>query len=251
MSAPLQVAIVDDEPLARARLRRLLQKIDGERIRIALECVDAEELLHEAGRVPLDALFLDIEMPGGGGFGALQRWPGTPPVVVFVTAYSEHAVRAFDARALDYLVKPVAEDRLRDTVARLRALDGRSPPAADAPHARIALPLGPSTHLVALDDIDLIVARGNYLDIHAIDRTYVVRRTLREFLAGLDPARFVQLHRSAVVRVGAIRAIRPQGSGRFRLELRGERRVHTGRNFRARVQALLVTPVAGSAGETD
>ncbi|WP_020650642.1 LytR/AlgR family response regulator transcription factor [Solimonas variicoloris] len=249
MSAPLQVAIVDDEPLARARLRRLLQKISGERIRIALECVDAEELLHEAGRVPLDALFLDIEMPGGGGFGALQRWPGPLPAVVFVTAYSEHAVRAFDARALDYLVKPVAEDRLRDTVARLYARDGRPPPA-EPPRARIALPLGPSTHLVALDDIDLIVARGNYLDIHAIDRTYVVRRTLREFLAGLDPACFVQLHRSAVVRVSAIRAIRAQGSGRFRLELRGERQLHTGRNFRARVQALLSAPAVGSAADT-
>lgn len=94
----LRAAIVDDEPLARGRLRRLLRSASNGDIMVVVECVDVEDVLTEAMQTPIDVLFLDIELPGGDGFSALQRWVGPPPLVVFVTAYSQHGVRAFEDR---------------------------------------------------------------------------------------------------------------------------------------------------------
>ena len=110
----LCVAIVDDEPLARQRLRRLLLEVGGASVAIALECADAEELLERAGAFELDVLFLDVEMPGGNAFQLLERWRGPRPTVVFVTAYDAYGVRAFDARVFDYLMKPVSAERLQE-----------------------------------------------------------------------------------------------------------------------------------------
>lgn len=238
---PLRAAIVDDEPLARIRLRRLLARVGRGTIEVVAECVDADELLAAAARTQLDLLFLDIEMPGGDGFGALARWRGPRPQVVFVTAYMEHGVRAFDARATDYLVKPVSAERLRDTVERVRSaaphLEPMPPPATEG--RRLPLQVGQRTHLVPEDRIDLILAQRNYLEIHADGAVYAIRSTLAGLLADLDPQRFVQLHRSAVVRLEAISQIQPAGSARFRITLRGGQQLHSGRRFRQQVQALV------------
>jgi two-component system LytT family response regulator len=239
---PLQVAIVDDEPLARARLQRLLAQVAGDSVVVALDCANVDELLAAAPLGPLDVLFLDIRMPGGDGFSALERWPAPRPRVVFVTGYQEHAARAFEVHAVDYLLKPVSADRLRETIDRLRqSLAGAD--AAGAPMPRpsdtLPLPVGRRIQLVPVDQIDTVEAQGNYLEIRAAERCYVVRRTLASFEAELDPARFMRLHRSLIVRIGAIREIRPVGSGRFRIELHGGGRVQSGRNFRDRVLALV------------
>ena len=236
----LRTAIVDDEPLARARLRRLLQKIGGSTIEVVAECIDTEELLATAAHTPLDVLFLDIEMPNGSGFGALVRWQGPPPLVVFVTAYAEHGVRAFDAHATDYLMKPVSAERLRDTLARLRQatqLQATSP--ATSTVERLPLQIGQRTHLVPIDQIDLVLAQGNYLEVHAAGTVYLVRSTLTDFHAQLPPADFVRVHRSAIVRIAAVREIRSVGSARFRIELQGSQQLHSGRHFRDQVHALL------------
>ncbi len=237
---PLRVAIVDDEPLARARLRRLLRKIGYGQFEIALECVDAEELLAAARRMSLDVLFLDIEMPGADGFSALARWQGPRPQVVFVTAYQEHGVRAFDARATDYLMKPVSAERLRDSLDRVRQAAAARARRHDGPAAaRLPLQIGQRTHLVPTDQIDLVMAQGNYLEIHAAGALYMIRSTLTEFHAKLEPAHFMRLHRSTIVRIAAIREVKPAGSGRFSIALHDGRRIFSGRNFRDQVHALL------------
>lgn len=236
----LCVAIVDDESLARARLRRLLEKVGGSAIRVVAECVDADELLATAASCSIDVLFLDIEMPGGNGFGALARWQGPRPQIVFVTAYAQHGVRAFDARATDYLMKPVSAERLRDTLERVRHVAAQVSPAAAAPSGKwLPLSIGQRTHLVPTVQIDLVLAHGNYLEIHAAGATYMIRNTLADFQAKLEPENFVRLHRSAIVRIAAIREIKPMGSGRFRIGLHGGRHVHSGRHFRDQVHALL------------
>jgi two-component system LytT family response regulator len=240
---PLQVAIVDDEPLARARLQRLLAQVAGDSVVVALDCANVDELLAAAPLGPLDVLFLDIRMPGGDGFSALERWPAPRPRVVFVTGYQEHAARAFDVHAVDYLLKPVSAERLRETLDRLRqpigsAGGGTGAPAPQLPDT-LPLPVGRRIQLVPVDQIDTVEAQGNYLEIRAAERCYVIRRTLASFEAELDPARFMRLHRSLIVRIGAIREIRPVGSGRFRIELHGGGRVQSGRNFRDRVLALV------------
>ncbi len=178
----LRAAIVDDEPLARARLRRLLETVAGPLVTIVAECVDVDELLARAANCAIDVLFLDIEMPGGSGFDALARWQGPRPQVVFVTAYAEHGVRAFDARATDYLMKPVSADRLRDTLQRIRHAAAQGSPAAEGlPCRRLPLTIGQRTHLVPVVQIDLVLAQGNYLEVHAAGATYLIRSTLADF----------------------------------------------------------------------
>ena len=115
----LRVAIVDDEPIARSRLRRLLSRIDSPASTILIECGSAEAILSQGRRLPLDAVFIDIEMPGRSGLSALERWQGHRPEFVFVTAHHEHALKAFDLQATDYLTKPVSEKRLHQTLTRL------------------------------------------------------------------------------------------------------------------------------------
>lgn len=115
----LRVAIVDDEPIARSRLRRLLGGIDSPPSTVLVECASAEAILSHGRRLPLDAVFIDIEMPGRSGLAALERWQGRRPEFVFVTAHHEHALKAFDLQAADYLTKPVSEKRLHQTLTRL------------------------------------------------------------------------------------------------------------------------------------
>lgn len=243
----LRIAIVDDEPLARARLRRLLEKVGAGSVKVVAECVDAEELLDIAQHHAIDVLFLDIEMPGGNGFGALARWQGPRPQVVFVTAYAQYGPRAFDARAVDYLMKPVSAERLRDTLERVRQAGSPKELPAASTGTRLPLTIGQRTHLVPTTQIDLVLAQGNYLQVNAAGATYVIRNTLADFQARLDPREFVRLHRSAVVRIAAIREIRPVGSGRFRISLQGGHHLHSGRNFREQVQMLLRTGDAPGA----
>ena len=235
---PLAVAIVDDEALARHRLRRLLRKVGGSRIDIVLECVDADELL--ASAVDVDVLFLDIEMPGGDAFDILRRWQGRKPAVVFVTAYASYGVRAFDVRVVDYLLKPVSAERLGETLARLqdRVQRGECPVDEDK-RERIPLQVGMRTHLVAVMDIDAVVAQGNYIDVHVGGNTYTIRRSLASFECDLDDTVFIRLHRSVIVRGSAIRSISPVGSGRYRLDLGNGQSFSSGRSYAHQVRKLL------------
>ena len=237
----LRTLIVDDEALARHRLRRLLHKVAGGDVSIVLECVDADELLEQAREVHVDVLFLDIEMPGGDAFDLLRRWRGPRPDVVFVTAYETYGVRAFDARVVDYLLKPVSAERLRETIERLRV---RTPTAArrvgdDDGGARMALQVGQRTLLVPMVTIDAAVAEGNYVDVFVGADCYSLRRSLASFERALDPELFVRVHRSLIVRRAAIRQVMPIGSARFRLELHGGRTFHSGRSYAANVRQLL------------
>ncbi len=236
----LAVAIVDDEPLARHRLRRLLGTVGGHAIEIVLECVDGEELLAAADGVEVDVLFLDIEMPGGNAFEIMRRWQGRRPDVVFVTAYETYGVRAYDARVIDYLLKPVSAERLRMTLDRLseRKADG-SRPSRDESVRRVPLQIGQRTHLVAMHEIDSVVAQGNYIEVHSGGNSYTVRQSLASFESELDPELFKRLHRSLVVRIGAIREIQSVGSGSFRLEMHGGRCFHTGRSYAEQVRKLM------------
>lgn len=238
----LKAAIVDDEPLSRARLRRLLEKVAGGSIAVVAECVDVEELLEVARRTAIDVLFLDIEMPGGDGFSALTQWRGPQPLVVFVTAYHEHGARAFDARAVDYLLKPLSAERLQQTVERLRerlALQGLQVATVDDGVRRIPLQVGQRVQLVPESQINVVEAQGNYLDIDCQQGRYTLRRTLASFEAELDALAFLRVHRSTIVRAGAIREIMPMGSGRYRIDLHTGRRLVSGRNYRDQIHGLI------------
>ena len=241
-----RAAIVDDEPLARNRLHRLLRAASNGEIIVVVECVDVEDVLTEASQTPIDVLFLDIDLPGGDGFTALQRWVGPPPLVVFVTAYAQHGVRAFESRVVDYLLKPVSLERLRDAVQRIKehaAMRGERLKILDSDRKH-ALPIGKRIQLIPERCINVVKASGNYLDISTMQGSFTIRRSLGDFLKELDEAHFMQVHRSVVVRSSGVRQVRPLGSGRYELILDSGERVVSGRNYRERIR-LLTTGVNG------
>jgi two-component system LytT family response regulator len=251
MSARLRALVADDEPLARARLRRLLGQFPD--LELVAECgtgADAVDALH---RLAPDIAFLDIQMPDLDGFDVLDSLPrGRQPHVVFVTAHSEHAVRAFEARAADYLLKPVSAERLRQAIERVRfarlpaagpvgAPGGAGDPGDGAPRyaERIAVPVGARIQLVPVAEIDHVQAQANYVELHVGARELVLRETMNHLEARLDPARFLRVHRSRIVRLDGIVEAEPHPSGRYALRLRSGVRVVTGRSYAAKVRAVL------------
>jgi len=236
----LRAAIVDDEPLARNRLHRLLRAASNGEIVVAAECVDVDDLMTETLQTSIDVLFLDIDLPGGDGFKALQRWVGPPPLVVFVTAYAQYGARAFENRAVDYLLKPVSFERLRDAVQRIHehaAMRGERLAIWNSDRIH-PLPIGKKVRLVPERCIDVIKASGNYLDISTTQGSFTIRRTLGDFVKELDETQFMRVHRSIVVRSSGVRQVSPLGSGRYQLTLNSGERVVSGRNYREHIRLL-------------
>ena len=238
MSA-LRVVIADDEPLARLRLRRLLGTIPG--LEVVAECASGIEVMQLLPDCPCDLLFLDIQMPGADGFQALEHVVARPRAVVFVTAHAEHAVRAFDVQAVDYLLKPISADRLLQALERVqRALASEAAIiATPAIPRRLALPIGRRMQMVELDELDCALAQANYVELKVGARSFVLRETISGFHARLDPQRFLRIHRSAIVRIDAIREIEPLASGRYRVNLHSGQRLVSGRSYRDALRAAL------------
>ena len=234
MSARLRAVVVDDEPLARARLRRLLAQ--HPEVEVLADCGSGEESIATMQQLRPDVAFLDIRMPDMDGFDVLDALgPQRPPQVVFVTAYSEHAVRAFEARALDYLLKPVSAERLRQALERLQPA---SAPAEAFPE-RIPVPIGGRIHLVETAQIDHVDAHANYVELHMGPRSLVLRETMTRLESRLDPKRFLRVHRSRLVRLDGIVEAQAHASGRFLLRLKCGARIVTGRSYAARVRDAL------------
>ena len=236
----LRVAIVDDEPLARLRLARLLGAAGG--VEIAGSYGDGRAALEGLARTPVDAIFLDIRMPGVDGFALLDRLPAARrPMVVFVSAFGERALDAFDVEAVDYLVKPLAAARVQDAVARLharRGARGASALPADASTAnaqypaRLAVPDGARLRMVEVADITMLVAQGNYVELVVGGRSLLLRDTLTSLVARLDPSRFVRVHRSRAVRVDLVDQVEPCGAGQYWLRLKDGSSLTSGRRYR-------------------
>lgn len=230
----LRVVVADDEPLIRADLSRLLSgmpdlSVVGE-ARNGLQAVD----LVESERP--DALFLDVRMPGLDGFGVVDELdPDTAPAIVFVTAFDQYAIQAFDAHAVDYLLKPFDPARLATAVERVRArlagsraealartrsaMDASRRAAPDVPLERIAARGVGRTVLIDVAEIRWIEAADNYVRLHTDDGMHLSRRTIRDLERQLDPRRFARIHRSTIVALDRVRELRPLGDGDQELRL--------------------------------
>lgn len=248
MSGPLRAAIVDDEPLARMRLARMLGEIGG--VEVVGDYGDGPHAVEGLRAMPADVLFLDIRMPEVDGFQLLERLPAAGrPLVVFVSAYSERALEAFDVEAVDYLVKPLSPQRLREAVSRVRTwIAGRPkqtaarPPGGDAEPRypkRLAVPDGPRMRMVPVDEIELLVAQGNYVELVLPGRSLLLRETLTALAERLDPAVFVRIHRSRVVRIDMIDQVESYGAGQYWLRLKNGTCLTSGRSFRAQLRDAL------------
>lgn len=245
MHEAITVVVADDEPPARRTLRRLLEREpDFEVVGEAGSGVEAIERIHATEP---DAVFLDIKMPGATGLEVVASLDLEPiPITVFVTAYDAYAVQAFEAAAVDYVLKPVAADRLATSLDRIRKLvaAGRHPakrdileqlqhPGAPWRYARrILVRETHRLHFVEVSGIDWIEAAGNYCYLRTAQRSHLVRLTLRELEGVLDPANFVRVHRSAIVNIAAVEEVVPEGAGDYSVRLRGGGRCRVSRSYR-------------------
>jgi two-component system LytT family response regulator len=211
----MRVLIVDDEPPARARLQRMLASVED--IEIAGMAHDGEDALRQTAALAPDAIFLDVQMPGASGLDVAASLPDPAPAVVFLTAFDQYAVQAFDAAAVDYLLKPVEPERLARALQRLRERVGA--PLRPTP-SKLLIPDRGRTHVVPLGEILWLEAADNYVVVHTADRAPLMRRTLAGLLEDLGDG-FVRTHRSAAVAVAHVTAVDPLDKGDATVVVRG------------------------------
>lgn len=256
LPAPVEVLIADDEALARHRIVELLTRHDS--VRIVGQSTSGPETLHALERLEPDVLFLDVQMPGLNGFEVLASIdPGDRPVVIFSTAYDEHAIQAFEVNAVDYLLKPYADDRFDEAFARARRairsehqdrvqerlrhlLEGVVPgadPAAglstDSSYLeRFAVPTRGQWIVVPASSVDWIEAAGDYVTLHVGSEEYLLRGTMVSVEARLDPRSFLRIHRSTIVRLDRVRSIESGEHGDYRLLMHGGEELRVSRGYR-------------------
>ncbi len=243
--AQLKTLIVDDEPLAVERLQILCARVAD--VQLVGTASDGEAALRMIEALEPDLVFLDIAMPGMTGLDVANVLEGraSAPAIVFVTAFDEFAVAAFDAAAVDYLLKPVAPERLEKAVARV---SDRLRLAADAPAgAPVAAPSRYAQEFwvpnrgelarVAVADIERIEAERDYMRLHAGARSWLIHETIGALEARLDPAEFIRLHRSTIVRRDRIARLTHDGQGNWTAELSGGEQLRIGRTYLASVRA--------------
>jgi two-component system LytT family response regulator len=248
----IRVVAVDDEPLARERVSTLVR--DSEGLELVGEGSNGLEALDLITRLEPDLIFIDVEMPELSGFGVIAALDGARvPAVVFITAFEQYALQAFDVGAVDYLQKPVTRQRFAAAVARARErLDRRSAEywqaliagAAQAERARGArtrfvVRRGNTHHIVPADQVDWLDVADNYLALHAGPKTHLWRGTMKQAEEELDPARFVRIHRSVIVAVDRILTVKSQESGGHVIEIKGGVQLRSSRQYADRVRALL------------
>ena len=264
----LRAVIVDDESLARRGLSLRLQHMP--QVDVVAECANGNEALRAIAELSPDLVFLDIQMPGMGGFDVIRRLqPDNLPMIIFVTAFDQYAVDAFKVHAVDYVLKPIDDDRLHEAIdravahhrqqesargkARLVDLVMELTGASASSVAQMAESSGTPTrwpdkitvkdggeiHLIRVEDIRWIDAAGDYMCIHAGERTHIMRTTMKQLEAMLDPAAFLRIHRSTIVNSAVITAAQPLTNGEYLLTLEGDTRLKVSRGYRDRVKALL------------
>ena len=224
----LKTVIADDEPLARERLRLLLASDPD--VEIVAECRNGNEVVSALKASRMDLLFLDIQMPGKNGFSVIEELgQANMPTTVFVTAYNEHAVEAFEVHALDYLVKPIERKRLAESLVRVKkkasleeafALREQVSSVVEALRAstghgsypqRFLTKNGNTSSVVPVNDIEWIEAADYYVCLHAAGKKHLLRESIRALEAKLDANKFIRLHRSAIVNIDHVREIHRDG----------------------------------------
>lgn len=252
-AVPIRTLIVDDMPPARRRLRRHLEQVQD--FEIVGECGDGASAIETIRSLRPDLVFLDVQMPEIDGFGVIAALePAQRPAILFVTAHDEHALRAFEVHALDYLLKPFDAERFESALQRARdLLRGRSgggiDPRLDALLAqlrpqerwlrRVAVKTRGRTRVVSVDDIDWIGAEGNYLCLHVGDEQHLIRETMNAFEQQLDPQCFVRIHRSTIVNLDRVRELTPLFNADQCVLLKDGTELTLSRSYHDRVKALL------------
>ena len=250
----IRTLIIDDVPLARQRIKRCLAG-DSE-IEIVGECDNGQQAVSDIRSLAPDLIFLDVQMPALDGFGVLEALnEERMPAVIFVTAYNEYAIQAFDVNALDYLLKPVDCDRVNKAVERAKSrltqltrddqLHNRVRAMLDDLKSgskfikRLTIKLTGRTILLPTDEIDWIETHGNYLKVYAGRESHLIRATMQSLETKLDPEKFVRVHRSVIVNLEKVKEIYPRSNGDQDLVLQNGQQLMLSRNYRDKFFNLL------------
>ncbi len=249
----IRTLVVDDEPIARERILSLLQHEAD--VEVIGQCADGLQAVSAIQQQSPDLVFLDVQMPGCDGFGVIQNiGADRMPTVVFVTAYDEYALRAFEVHALDYLLKPFGKDRFQETLKHAReSLERRR--AGDLGRRRLALvhdlkpeqqrldrlvvKSGGRVFFLRTDEIDWIEAAGNYVRLHLGEESHLFRETMNGMETRLDTRRFVRIHRSRIVNSERIKELQPWFNGEYVVILRNGTRLTLSRGYREKLQEQL------------
>jgi two-component system LytT family response regulator len=246
----LRAIIADDEPPARERIRHLLRSHAD--VEIVAECGNGTDAVAAVNAHAPDLLFLDVQMPGLDGFGVLAALPPDKlPAVIFTTAYDQHALRAFDAHALDYLLKPFKPARFNEALQRARDHLARQESSADTqrliellarratPHlTRLPVKTGEKVIFLRARDIACIESAGNYVVVHSGTEQHVIRETLTDLESQLDPAQFLRVSRSAIVNLNHVKELQPMFKGDHAVILHSGKSVPMTRGLREVEKAL-------------
>jgi two-component system LytT family response regulator len=246
----VRVLVADDEPLARERLRLLLSREEG--IDLVAECPNGTDAIEAIDRLQPDLVFLDVQMPGATGFEVIEAVGAERmPLVVFVTAFDQYALRAFDVHALDYLLKPFDRERFHEALVRARQqLDRRTNGDLERRLLELVQDLKPSAQrlerfviksggrvfFVRSDEIDWIEAAGNYVKLHVAGEAHLFRETMNTLEAQLDPDTFFRIHRSHIVNIERVKELQPWFNGEYVVFLRNGTRLTLSRGYREKLQ---------------
>ena len=248
----LRILIVDDELLARHRIRELLKADDS--VEVVGEARNGKEAVEAITIQRPDLVFLDVQMPDMDGFEVLKALdPQTLPLVIFVTAYDEHALRAFDVHAVDYLMKPFDRQRFARALNRARVqmklagnegasqirklLEEFKPPTRYL--ERFAIKNGETVHFVRVEDVDSIEAEGNYVRLNVANSSYLLRETLNRVEAQIDPHVFARIHRSTIVNMNRVKELRAWSRGEYRVILHNGTSHTLSRGYRDHFDTLI------------
>jgi two-component system LytT family response regulator len=234
----LRVLIVDDERLARRRLARLATRGGG--VVVIGECESGEEAISSIRELDPDVILLDVQMPGTDGFGVVAALAPAGdmgalpprPAVVFVTAHDEHAIRAFDVAAVDYVLKPVDGTRLTKAIERARARLFPVPPAAAPTPEPLRVSRGAERLLLSPDEVGWVESWGNYARVHAHGKRFLLRETMSALTDRLAPLGFARIHRTAIVNLRRIAAVAPHPTGEYYVRLESGETLRVGRVYR-------------------
>lgn len=261
----IKTLIIDDEPLAREGIRMLAE--DDPEVWVVGECATGQAAVAAIQKHRPDLLFLDVQMPELNGFEVLRQvGANLRPVVIFVTAYDRYAIQAFEAQALDYLLKPISDERFFQSLTRAKAqiAQGRAQeqnqrlramlenlqqgqtkaaaPRSDPRSERMVVKSGGQVFFISLSDIDWVEAADYYVILHVSGKSILLRETMAELEARLDPQQFVRIHRSAVVNIARIKELRASGRGDYTVILHNDTRLKLSRRRRKNLQELIKSP---------
>jgi len=252
-SERIRVLVVDDEAPARQRIIDLLKK--DPQVGCVLEAANGKAAVEIIGREALDLVFLDVQMPELDGLQVIETVGAQAmPLTVFVTAYDEHAVRAFEANALDYLLKPFSDERWEAALVRAKARHGElslrefgrgvlrmlaARPQAGRYLDRLVVKGSGTTRFVRVADIDWIEGAGVYVNLHMGGKELLYRSALNELATQLDPMRFIRVHRSSIVNIDSIVELQPISHGEFELVLKDGHRSRVSRTYRTQLEKRL------------